>query len=70
MDINETANDVISNLDYRFPDVLDSIIRALDTDTLVDIALFLMRTYDDNAELDERELCELNEYANAHGING
>lgn len=70
MDINELASNAISNLDYRFPDVLDSVIRALNTDTLVDITLFLMRTYDDNAELTETELNELREYANKHGING
>jgi hypothetical protein len=42
----------------------------LDTDTIVDIALYLMRTYGDDAELDAYELKQITEYAKIHGIEG
>ena len=42
----------------------------LDTDTIVDIALYLMRIYGDDAELDKDELEQLTEYARIHGIEG
>ncbi len=70
MDINELASNAINNLYYRLPDVLDAVIRALDTDTLINIALFLMRTYDDDAELEADELKQITEYARIHGIEG
>jgi chaperone required for assembly of F1-ATPase len=70
--MNDTRNiaiDVLDNLEYRLG-VFDDVLRFLDTDTLVDIALYLMRTYDDNAELEADELKQLKDYANIHGIEG
>lgn len=70
--MNDTRNiaiDAIDNLDYRFG-VFDTVLSSLDTDTLVDMALYLMRTYDDDAELEADELEQINKYANVHGIEG
>ena len=70
--MNETrdiAMDVLDNLEYRMG-VFDDVLRSLDTDTLVDIALFLMRINGDDAELDADELEQLTDYANVHGIEG
>ena len=70
--MNETRNiaiDVLDNLEYRLG-VFDDVLRFLDTDTLVDMALYLMRTYGDDAELDSDELEQLTEYARIHGIEG
>ena len=70
--MNETrdiAIDVLDNLEYRMG-VFDDVLRSLDTDTLVDIALFLMRINGDDAELDADELEQLTDYANVHGIEG
>lgn len=70
--MNDTRNiaiDALNNLDYRFG-VFDDVLSSLDTDKLVDIALYLMRTYEDDAELEADELEQINEYANVHGIEG
>lgn len=70
--MNDTRNiaiDALDNLEYLIG-VFDDVLRFLDTDTLVDIALYLMRTYGDAAELEEDELEKLTEYANIHGIEG
>lgn len=70
--MNDTRNiaiDVLDNLEYRLG-VFDDVIRFLDTDTLVDMALYLMRTYGDDAELDTDELEQLTDYAHIHGIEG
>lgn len=70
--MNDTRNiaiDALDNLEYLIG-VFDDVLRFLDTDTLVDIALYLMRTYGDAAELEEDELKQLTEYANIHGIEG
>ena len=70
--MNDTRNiaiDVLDNLEYRLG-VFDDILRALDTDTLVDMALYLMRINGDDAELDTDELEQITEYARIHGIEG
>ena len=70
--MNETRNiaiDVLDNLEYRLG-VFDDVLRFLDTDTLVDIALYLMRINGDDAELDTDELEQITEYARIHGIEG
>ena len=70
--MNDTRNiaiDVLYNLEYRLG-VFDDILRFLDTDTLVDIALYLMRINGDDAELDTDELEQLTDYAHIHGIEG
>lgn len=70
--MNETrdiAIDVLDNLEYRMG-VFDDVLRFLDTDTLVDMALYLMRINGDDAELDADELEQLTDYANVHGIEG
>lgn len=69
IDTRNLAIDALDNLDYRFG-VFDDVLSSLDTDTLVDIALFLMRMYDDDAELDTDELKQITDYANVHGIEG
>ena len=66
-DTRAIAIDVLDNLEYRLG-VFDDIFRFLDTDTLVDIALYLMRINGDDAELDENELEQITEYARIHGI--
>lgn len=63
------AIDALDNLDYRLG-IFDDILSFLDTDTLVDMALYLMRVYGDDAELDTDELEQITEYANVHGIEG
>ena len=70
--MNDTRNiaiDVLDNLEYRLG-VFDDVLRFLDTDTLVDIALYLMRINGDDAELDTDELKQITEYARIHGIEG
>jgi hypothetical protein len=70
--MNDTRNiaiDVLDNLEYRLG-IFDDILRFLDTDTLVDIALYLMRVNGDDAELDTDELEQLHSYAHIHGIEG
>lgn len=70
--MNDTRNiaiDALYNLE-RSTVILDDVLRFLDTDTIVDIALYLMRTYGDDAELDADELEQLTEYARIHGIEG
>ena len=70
--MNDTRNiaiDALDNLDYRFG-VFDDVLNSLDTDTIVDIALYLMRIYGDDAELDTDELNQITDYANIHGIEG
>lgn len=70
--MNDTRNiaiDVLDNLEYRLG-VFDDVLRFLDTDTLVDMALYFMRIYRDDAELDVDELKQITEYARIHGIEG
>ena len=68
-DVRNIAIDALYNLE-RSTGILDDVLRFLDTDTIVDIALYLMRTYGDDAELDADELEQLTEYAKIHGIEG
>ena len=65
----DIAIDVLDNLEYRLG-VFDDVLRFLDTDTLVDMALYLMRVNGDDAELDKDELEQITEYARIHGIKG
>lgn len=70
--MNDTRNiaiDVLDNFEYRLG-VFDDVLRFLDTDTLVDIALYLMRINGDDAELEADELEQLTDYAHIHGIEG
>lgn len=70
--MNDTRNiaiDALYNLEHS-TGILDDVLRFLDTDTIVDIALYLMRIYGDDAELDKDELEQLTEYARIHGIEG
>lgn len=70
--MNETRNiaiDALDNLEYRLG-IYDDILRFLDTDTLVDIALYLMRINGDDAELEADELKQIKDYARIHGIEG
>lgn len=70
--MNDTRNiaiDALENLEYRFG-IFDDVLRSLDTDTLVDIALYLMRINGDDAELYADELEQIKDYANIHGIKG
>lgn len=70
--MNDTRNiaiDALENLEYRFG-IFDDVLSSLDTDTLVDIALYLMRMYGDDAELDTDELKQITDYAHIHGIEG
>lgn len=70
--MNDTRNiaiDALENLEYRFG-IFDDVLRSLDTDTLVDIALYLMRINGDDAELYADELEQIKDYANVHGIKG
>lgn len=70
--MNDTRNiaiDALENLEYRFG-IFDDVLRSLDTDTLVDIALYLMRIYEDDAELNVDELKQITEYTIIHGIEG
>lgn len=68
-DARRIATDALDNLEYRLG-IYDDILRFLDTDTLVDIALYLMRINDDNAELDKDEIEQITNYAKEHGIEG
>lgn len=68
-DVRNIAIDALDNLEYRLG-VFDDVLRFLDTDTLVDIALYLMRINGDDAELDTDELEQITDYANVHGIEG
>lgn len=68
-DTRRIAIDALDNLEYRLG-IYDDVLRFLDTDTLVDMALYLMRINDDNAELDADELEQLTDYAHIHGIEG
>ena len=68
-DTRDIAIDVLDNLEYRLG-VFDDVLRFLDTDTLVDMALYLMRVNGDDAELDTDELEQITEYAHIHGIEG
>lgn len=70
--MNDTRNiaiDVLDNLEYRLG-IFDDVLRFLDTDTLVDMALYLMRINGDDGELDTDELEQITEYARIHGIEG
>lgn len=69
IDTRDIAIDALDNLEYRIG-VFDDVLRSLDTDTLVDIALYLMRINGDDAELDADELEQLTDYAHIHGIEG
>lgn len=69
IDTRDIAIDALDNLEYRFG-VFDDVLRSLDTDTLVDIALYLMRMYDDDAELVADEIEQITKYANDHWIEG
>ena len=69
IDARDIAIDALDNLEYRLG-VFDDVLQFLDTDTLVDMALYLMRMYDDNAEQNPDELKQLTDYANDHGIEG
>lgn len=68
-DTRRIATNALDNLEYRLG-IYDDILRFLDTDTLVDIALYLMRINDDNAELDKDEIEQITNYAKEHGIEG
>jgi len=66
-DARNIAIDAINNLEYRIGN-FDDVLRFLDTDMLVDMALYFIRMYDDNAEIESDELEQLNNYAKEHGI--
>ena len=68
-DVRNIAIDALYNLEHS-TGIIDDVFRFLDTDTIVDIALYLMRTYGDDAELDADELEQLTDYAHIHGIKG
>lgn len=68
-DARRIAIDALDNFEYRLG-IYDDILRFLDTDTLVDIALYIMRINDDTAELDTNEIEQLTNYAATHGIEG
>ena len=68
-DVRNIAIDALDNLEHS-TGIIDDIFRFLDTDTLVDIALYLMRIYGDDAELNVDELKQITEYARIHGIEG
>lgn len=61
--------EALENMEYRFG-IFSDVLQALDTDVLVDLALFIMRINGDDAELDTDELKQLKDYANIHGIEG
>lgn len=69
-DVQGIASQAIDNLAYRFSsdDVLDAVCRALTADQLADIALFLTKTFDDRAELNDEEYAALREYCDVHGL--
>ena len=68
-DVRNIAIDALDNLEHS-TGIIDDVFRFLDTDTLVDIALYLMRINEDDAELDADELEQLTDYAHIHGIEG
>ena len=68
-DVRNIAIDALDNLEHS-TGIIDDVLRFLDTDTLVDIALYLMRINGDDAELDTDELEQLTDYAHIHGIEG
>ena len=68
-DVRNIAIDALDNLEHS-TGIIDDVFRFLDTDTLVDMALYLMRICGDDAELDADELEQLTEYARIHGIEG
>ena len=68
-DVRNIAIDALDNLEYR-QGVFDDVLRFLDTDTLVDMAMYLMRINGDDAELDTDDLEQITEYAKIHGIEG
>lgn len=68
-DVRNIAIDALDNLEHS-TGIIDDVFRFLDTDTLVDMALYLMRMYGDDAELDADELKQITEYARIHGIEG
>ncbi len=70
--MNDTRNiaiDALDDLEYC-TGIFDDILMSLVIDTLVDIALYLMRIHGDDADLDTDELEQITEYANVHGIEG
>ena len=68
-DVRNIAIDALDNLEHS-TGIIDDIFRFLDTDTLVDMALYFMRIYGDDAELDADELEQITDYAHIHGIEG
>ena len=68
-DTRDIAMEALENMEYRFG-IFSDVLRALDTDALVDLALFIMRMNGDDAELEADELKQITEYANIHGIEG
>jgi len=68
-DVREISMEALENMEYRFG-IFSDVLQALDTDVLVDLALFIMRINGDDAELDTDELKQLKDYANIHGIEG
>lgn len=68
-DVRNIAIDALDNLEHS-TGIIDDIFRFLDTDTLVDMALYFMRICGDDAELDVDELEQLTDYAHIHGIEG
>lgn len=68
-DTRDIAIDALDSFEYRIG-VFDDVLRFLDTDTLVDMALYFMRIYEDDAELETDELKQISEYAIIHGIEG
>jgi len=68
-DVREISMEALENMEYRFG-IFSDVLRALDTDVLVDLALFIMRMNGDDAELNEDELKQITDYAHIHGIEG
>ncbi len=67
LEISQLTHYTILNTQLEF---LTMFYVFLDTDTIVDIALYLMRIYGDDAELDADELKQITDYAHIHGIKG
>lgn len=71
LDERDICYKALYEFDYLQGDTLGTLMQALDTDTLVDCTLFLMRTaYDGIEALDNKEKSYLEEYAKAHDIRG
>lgn len=68
-DVREISIEALENMEYRFG-IFSDVLQAMDTDVLVDLALFIMRMNGDDAELNEDELKQLTYYAHIHGIEG